>query len=918
MFRALCLWVLFVVANGFKSEEFRNCDKASFCRRNRFRPEGNSTIVLRSGVVNGGVYVGTVEDTVDNGVALELWVIAYEGGIFRVRLKERNPLRVRFEPPDALVSDLDLQRVSIEAVPSQANPDVTYLHTNDGSGAVLIVQHTPVQIDLAVNNAYLMSVNNRGLLNFEHYREKRDGDEEGMWQETFRSFTDSKPYGPASVAFDLTFLGSEHVYGLPEHATGSSLKETRHSVAEGGGAISEPYRLFNLDVFEYLSESPFGLYGSIPLMISHSAERTVAAFWLNAAEMFVDVTKVRGDFSSQTIAQRPRVVTHWISETGILDLFLFVGPRPKDVVRQYTGVTGRTPLPPMFAIAYHQSRWNYRDEEDVYEVDNMFDTHAIPYDVLWLDIEHTDGKRYFTWDKSLFPSPIVMQNRMASKGRHMVTIVDPHIKRDPGFVLHEEATAKGYYVKDSSGRDYDGWCWPGSSSYVDTLHPEFRSWWADKFSLANYVGSTPILHIWNDMNEPSVFNGPEISLPRDALHHGGFEHREVHNAYGMYFHMASYEGLLRRGGYKERAFVLSRAFFAGSQRVGAVWTGDNAAQWDHLAKSIPMVLTLGLSGLAFSGADVGGFFGNPDAELLLRWYQLGAFYPFFRAHAHLDTKRREPWLFGEPWTSDIRDAVRRRYMLLPYYYTLFKETSKTGVPVMRPLWLEYPSDAAVFALDSQFLVGKDLLVRPVLEAGAKQQSVYFPGNDVWYDVLTCEGYLGGRVADIVVSLSSVPVFQRGGSIIPRKDRARRSSTQMEKDPYTLVVALNLVGEAEGTLYVDDGKSFDFDYGAYIRRRFTFANNRLESVNDSPIGRSAMEYATDCLVERVVILGLAKDQYRAVLEMSAQHGRVRRDVDAVYGPPMLLKGAQNRALVLRLPNVPVSSDWSITIGKSSVV
>jgi alpha 1,3-glucosidase len=193
-----------------------------------------------------------------------------------------------------------------------------------------------------------------------------------------------------------------------------------------------------------------------------------------------------------------------------VDAFFFMGPGPKDVVKQYTSVTGMPAMPQLFATAYHQCRWNYRDEEDVEHVDSKFDEHNIPYDVLWLDIEHADGKRYFTWDRTLFPHPEEMQGKLAAKGRHMVTIVDPHIKRDDSYHVHKEATQKGYYVKDASGSDFDGWCWPGSSSYPDILSPEIRSWWADRFSFENYVGSTPSLYIWNDMNEPSVFNGPEV------------------------------------------------------------------------------------------------------------------------------------------------------------------------------------------------------------------------------------------------------------------------------------------------------------------------------------------------------------------------------------------------------------------------
>ena len=205
-----------------------------------------------------------------------------------------------------------------------------------------------------------------------------------------------------------------------------------------------------------------------------------------------------------------QIDTHWIAESGVLDGFVFLGPSPKAVVRQYTSVTGKTAMPQLFSIAYHQCRWNYKDEADVTAVDTNFDFHDIPYDVLWLDIEHTDGKKYMTWDHAKFPTPERMQEEIRDKGRRMVTIVDPHMKRDEGYGLHRESAEKGYYVKDKSGGDFDGWCWPGSSSYLDMLSPVIRNWWATKFSFKAYEHSTPVLYIWNDMNEPSVFNGPEV------------------------------------------------------------------------------------------------------------------------------------------------------------------------------------------------------------------------------------------------------------------------------------------------------------------------------------------------------------------------------------------------------------------------
>jgi alpha 1,3-glucosidase len=278
-----------------------------------------------------------------------------------------------------------------------------------------------------------------------------------------------------------------------------------------------------------------------------------------------------------------------------------------------------------------------------------------------------------------------MQEKLWSQGRRMVTIVDPHVKRDNNYYIHKEATALGLYVKDKDGKkDYDGWCWPGSSSYLDFTNERARNWWGDQFAYNRYQGSTPSLFTWNDMNEPSVFNGPEVSMQKDLRNLNGDEHREWHNLYGMLFQRSTAEGLTRRNpGENVRPFVLSRAFFAGSQKYGAIWTGDNAAEWSHLEIAAPMLLSLNVGALSFVGADVGGFFGNTDAELMTRWMQAGAYTPFFRGHAHHDAKRREPWMFGEETMVRLRKVALARYALLPYWYTVFREAALTGMPVMR-------------------------------------------------------------------------------------------------------------------------------------------------------------------------------------------------------------------------------------------
>jgi len=736
-----------------------------------------------------------------------------------------------------------------------------------------------------------------------------DVESDGAWEESFGNHKDEKPYGPNAIGLDLTFHGVQHVYGLPEHADSLALRDTRSA---GGAHLLEPYRLFNLDVFEFELEETMALYGHVPVMYGHRGDRTTGVFWLNAAEMWVDVA------SSE---DRQHKHTHWMAESGVLDLFVMLAASPRAAVASYTGLTGTQALPPKFAIAYHQCRWNYRDEADVSAVHAGFDQHDIPFDVLWLDIEHTDGKRYFTWDQRNFATPKRMQEELWATGRRMVTIVDPHIKRDSGYAVHQRAEEAGVYVlRDGqpNAPAYDGWCWPGSSSWVDYVSATARQWWADQFAYDRYQGSTPSLFTWNDMNEPSVFNGPETTIVKHAVHAGGWENRDLHNLYGMLMQRATAEGQVQRNeGHTERPFVLSRAFFAGTQRHGAIWTGDNAARWDHMGSASPMLLSVGLGGIGFCGADVGGFFGDPQPELLLRWYQAGAFQPFFRAHGHLDTKRREPWLFGEPWTTRFREAIRQRYVYLQHWYTLFREAELTGAPPMRPLFFEFPREQAIFALDDQYLVGADLLVAPVTSAGATSRQVYLPGvadGTRWFDVHTLREVRGPQLlAD--APLDRTPVFQRGGSVIARQERARRSSEQMANDPFTLQICVDRSGAAAGELYLDDGHSFAYQRsGAFAQRRFELSTESgrnvaiLRNLDVTPLagtdaekqGRQLFAASVRNHVERIRVLGLEKrvEKVQLTLEEGSTH--------------QLQFSLNDGVLLIRKPQLPILQQWSVSI------
>ncbi|XP_038643387.1 neutral alpha-glucosidase AB-like isoform X2 [Scyliorhinus canicula] len=914
---------------------FKTCEQSAFCKRQRnVKPENSPYRALLNSleVTEKVVRLQLVNEV--NKVPLLLEVFGLQGNMTRIKINELNPLRPRYEVRDVLIQDPPTVPLTV------VGKDGGSVELGFGNQLYkLIITSKPFRMDIMTGNELLLSVNSRGLMVFEHLRKRKDSeekkeadveneakeekqagdgesqqvdqpedkdsqeseekeDEAGMWEETFKTHTDSKPNGPSSVGLDFSLPGFEHVYGIPEHADSLKLKTT-----DGG----DPYRLYNLDVFQYEINNPMALYGAIPLMLAHNVRRTMGIFWLNAAETWVDIssnTAGKTLFGKmldyvQGANEVPQTDVRWISESGIIDVFVLLGPSPFDVFRQYASLTGTQALPPLFAIGYHQCRWNYNDEDDVRSVDAGFDEHDIPYDVIWLDIEHTDGKRYFTWDSNKFPNPKDMLQDLAAKKRKMVSIVDPHIKIDSGYRIHTTIQSQNFYVKTKEGSDYEGWCWPGSAGYPDFTKPEMRSWWASMFAYDQYEGSMDNLYIWNDMNEPSVFNGPEVTMHKDAVHAGGFEHRDVHNLYALYVQMATSDGLIQRSGGTERPFVLTRGFFAGSQRYGAVWTGDNSAEWDHLKISLPMCLSLGLAGISFCGADVGGFFKHPTPELLVRWYQAGAYQPFFRAHAHLDTPRREPWLFGDENKLLIRTVIRERYALLPLWYTLFYRAYRSGEPVMRAMWVQFPDDVNTYSLDDQYMLGDALLVRPVLEPDVRGVQVYLPGKgQFWYDVHNHQKHIGPQSLYVPVTLSTIPVYQRGGTIIARKDRVRRSSSCMLSDPFTLYVALNTQNAAEGDLFVDDGHTFNFEEKKeYIHRKFTFANNSLTSRSADVSGH----YSTVEWIERVLVLGVRRPQSVTVKLSDGTESNLDFE-----------HNTETSVLTIRKPAVNIAADWSLFI------
>ncbi|KAF5297351.1 hypothetical protein FQR65_LT01281 [Abscondita terminalis] len=878
-FRLLLVLCFLHATQAVDHSNFKTCDQSSFCRRLRAtKPEErNYELNLSNLQISDNAVEIELINKIDD-VSLKFVLTALADNTFRVYVDEIKPLFARYQVEASLNGEPQVARLEL----LDRNNEQIVVKSGENK---VVLKAAPFMIEFYSGDKLSANKKPDGGETDLGDQAPQGAEDPGAWSENFKSHHDSKPRGPEAIGFDITFPEAHRAYGLPEHADRMALRTTT-----SGGL--NPFRLYNLDVFEYELDTTMAIYGAIPVLYAHGPSHTVGVFWNNAAEMWVDITNSKdGNVVSSLVSlvsgqkQEMHVDAHFMSESGVVDLFVFLGPTLPRAIQQYAKITGVAPLPQYFTLAYHQSRWNYNDEDDVKTVVEKFDEHNLPLDVMWLDIEHTDGKKYFTWDPIRFKHPETMLVNLTTTGRKLVAIIDPHIKREVGYFVHDDALANDYYVKNKDKNVYEGWCWPGSSSYLDFFDPKVREYYSGLHALDKYTGSTKDLYVWNDMNEPSVFNGPEVTMPKDNLHYGDWEHRHVHNIYGLYHSIATYDGLLKRSGNKLRPFALTRGHFAGSQRYTAMWTGDNAAEWSHLTYSIPMCLSEAISGFSFCGADVGGFFKNPDEELLQRWYQTGAWLPFYRAHAHIDTKRREPYLYSADVQNRIRNALRQRYAHLPLWYTLFHEHEETAEPVIRPLVYQYPSDVNVFEIDNQLLIGSNVMARPITESRASTASVYFPGgpNEVWYDI---EDFKALRERDI------------GGGIISRKDRPRRASTLTHDDPYTLYVALDENNSAEGTLYIDDNESFEYRKKAYVYIKFSYKDGVLTS---SFIDEDAT-YPTNAWIERVVVINPPSGIKHATLQ-SKKSGMIK--LQTIYD-------GESRTLTIRKPGVSVTDVFTIKL------
>jgi alpha-glucosidase len=574
---------------------------------------------------------------------------------------------------------------------------------------------------------------------------------------------------------------------------------------------------WNTDAYRF-QESTDPLYKTIPFFIAAGgAGGSYGIFLDNTWRSWFDFGK------------RDPQVLEFGSSGGPIDYYVIFGPSVHRVVERYTDLTGKPPLPPLWGLGFQQSRYSYMSSAEVRGVAARLRSERIPSDVIWLDIDYQNGNRPFTTNPVTFGDMPALASDLQRQGLRIVAITDPHIAQAPnqGYVPYDSGLSGDHFVKRPDGSIYVGEVWPGPSVFPDFTQSDTRAWWG---SLYGTFVAWGISGFWNDMNEPSVFKTPTKTMPLDTQHRiaePGFvsriaTHEEIHNIYGMQNSRATFDGL-RQLRPNDRTFVMTRASYAGGQRYAVTWTGDNSATWNHLNLAISALLNLGMSGFAYAGADVSGFIGTPGPELLTKWMEVATFMPIFRVHSEKGTPRREPWVDGPRHTEIRRRFIEERYRLMPYLYALADENSRTGAPLMRPLFYEF-SDAfdAPCEQPTAFLLGNRLLIAPPpnFESPA-EYSVCLPAGG-WYDfwtgakihVVAARDSPHAQIIKVAPALGRLPVFVRAGAILPRQPLVQ-STAETPQGALTLDVYPG--DDCRGVIYTDDGHSLAYAQQGFLRQ-----------------------------------------------------------------------------------------------------
>jgi len=569
-------------------------------------------------------------------------------------------------------------------------------------------------------------------------------------------------------------------------------------------------RFWNTDVWSDFPAQQWGSsptdppYFSTPYVIAHTGEEWLGFLLHNPYPAFMETP---GMDESRVFVEWQRTGSDLIlgSEGGEPHLWILTADSLAELTRNFQRLVGVTPVPPIWSLGYHQSRWGYGGHEDLMKLDAAFADHKIPCDGLWMDLDYMDGYRIFTTSETAFPNgPKATADALAKNGRRIVPIIDPGVKSDPGYAVYDDGTKKNVWCHNPEGNPYIGLVWPGETVFPDFTVGRVRDWWADyatKFRTVGYAGC------WLDMNDPST--GPVD--PYGMRFGQGTEPHEAHrNQYGLGMQMATHAGFLTHSP-NERPFILSRSGYTGSSQYAAIWTGDNLSNYFYLALSIPTSLGLSLSGCPFNGPDLAGFGGDVTDQLMIDWTKAGFLFPFLRNHCNRGQREQEPFAFPKGVMGVVRHYIRLRYKLMPYLYNLFIEQESAGDPILRPLLYGFEGDDLAKVKD-QFLVGPSILQAPFVAENAKRRTVILPGAEPWYDA-SIGAWREPGVITATKSNDSTPLFIRAGAIVPmQRGTPVDNHKELREIDLHVFIPPKWSGNVTYEYSADDGISFDYRSG----------------------------------------------------------------------------------------------------------
>ncbi|MDM0790238.1 glycoside hydrolase family 31 protein [Clostridium perfringens] len=572
-----------------------------------------------------------------------------------------------------------------------------------------------------------------------------------------------------------------------------------YGLGEKGGDLNKKgcyTENFNTDDPETDDDS-ITYYKTIPFYVALKEEATYGIFFDNSFRSYFDMGKEMGD----------RIFFGAIG--GQIQYYFIPGENIKEVVKNYTALTGRMEMPPLWSLGYQQCRFSYFSQEEVRELVKTFEEKDIPLDVVYLDIDYMDGFRVMTFKTPNFDDAAGLISDLKEKGIRTITIIDPGVKVDEEYDVFKRGKEGNHFTKKLDGEMFIGAVWPGDSAFPDFSNNDCREWW--KSELKKFISEHGMDGIWNDMNEPCVFNNDHKTMLETCLHNsdnGVIEHKEFHNRYGFEMSRCSKEAQEELHP-NERGFSMTRATYAGGQRYSSVWTGDNMSLWSQMRMSISMNANLGISGFSFVGNDVSGFGLDSSEELFIRWMEMGPFIPIFRNHSNMYTRRQEPWAFGQRAEKIAKKSIELRYELLPYIYDLYYISHKEGLPIFRPMIMEYEKDMNLLNMREQFMLGENMIVAPVLYEGERSKTVYLPKGS-WFNYFTMEKLQGGKWYKLPCELDEILVFVKEGAIIPTYNKKFRNVKERPKN-----ILLKVFGEnAKGFHYNDDGHTMEYLEGKY--------------------------------------------------------------------------------------------------------